>query len=112
MIDGQLGNDPTYYLKSAELALSDVLPGVDDIREIITFSSLLDTPEFDPDSPEWQNAISRVYLGIHWIFDATEGIKLGNDIVRNINASRFQAVPEPSTWALGLISAMGCELLV
>ena len=30
--------------------------------------------------PEWENAISRIYLGIHWIFDATEGIKLGRDV--------------------------------
>lgn len=27
-----------------------------------------------------QNNISRVYLGVHWKFDATEGAKLGKDI--------------------------------
>jgi hypothetical protein len=27
-----------------------------------------------------ENADSRIYLGIHWIFDADEGIAIGNDI--------------------------------
>jgi hypothetical protein len=26
---------------------------------------------------EWENAQSRIYLGIHWHFDAVEGIKQG-----------------------------------
>ena len=30
--------------------------------------------------PEYENAISRIYLGIHWNFDATEGIKLGRQV--------------------------------
>jgi hypothetical protein len=30
-----------------------------------------------------ENARSRIYLGIHWAFDATEGIKLGNSIADN-----------------------------
>ena len=29
---------------------------------------------------EWGNAISRLYLGIHWRFDSTDGIALGNKV--------------------------------
>jgi hypothetical protein len=49
---------------------------------------------------EWENAISRVYLGVHWSFDATEGIKLGNNIGDYAFANFLTAVPEPSTYAL------------
>lgn len=49
---------------------------------------------------EWENAISRIYLGVHWSFDATEGIKLGNQIGEYAFANFLTAVPEPSTYAL------------
>jgi PAP2 superfamily len=32
------------------------------------------------DSAEMENAESRVYMGVHWEFDARDGIKMGNDI--------------------------------
>jgi hypothetical protein len=32
------------------------------------------------DDAEYLNAESRIYLGIHWEFDATEGIKLGHQV--------------------------------
>jgi hypothetical protein len=28
----------------------------------------------------WENAYSRIYLGIHWIFDAEEGVRTGNNV--------------------------------
>ena len=40
--------------------------------------------------------MSRVYMGVHWIFDAEDGIQLGNDIADWVGANAFQAVPEPS----------------
>jgi PAP2 superfamily/PEP-CTERM motif len=46
---------------------------------------------------EYENAISRVYLGIHWEFDAIDGINLGNDIADWVTGNYFQAVPEPSS---------------
>jgi hypothetical protein len=49
---------------------------------------------------EWENAISRIYLGVHWSFDATEGIKLGNQIADFTFDNYLTAVPEPSTYAL------------
>jgi hypothetical protein len=56
-------------------------------------------------SPEGENGMSRVYLGVHWIFDQRDGITLGNSIANYVAANHFQAVPEPSTLAL-----CGCAL--
>ncbi len=49
---------------------------------------------------EWENAISRVYLGVHWSFDATEGVNLGNQIGNYAFGNFLTAIPEPSTYAL------------
>lgn len=49
---------------------------------------------------EWENAISRVYLGVHWSFDATAGVNLGNQIGDFAFANFLTPVPEPSTYAL------------
>jgi hypothetical protein len=32
------------------------------------------------DEAMWENALSRIYLGIHWRFDATEGVALGEAV--------------------------------
>lgn len=49
---------------------------------------------------EQENAFSRVYLGVHWSFDATAGVTLGNEIGNYAFANFLTAVPEPSTYAL------------
>ena len=51
---------------------------------------------------EWENGMSRIYMGVHWIFDAEDGIKLGNDIADWVSANAFQAIPEPT--AAGLLA--------
>jgi hypothetical protein len=40
-----------------------------------------------------ENALSRLYLGIHWRFDATEGIVQGNAIADYVFAHALQATP-------------------
>jgi hypothetical protein len=60
------------------------------------------------DSPEGENGMSRVYLGIHWIFDQQDGITLGNAIAEYAAAHYFQPVPEPSTVLFALIAAIAC----
>jgi hypothetical protein len=55
-------------------------------------------------SPEGENGTSRIYLGIHWIFDQRDGIVLGNDVAAYVFAHDFQAVPEPTSVALLLSS--------
>ena len=58
-------------------------------------------------SPEGEVATSRIYLGIHWIFDQVDGTYLGNDVAGYVFANRFQLIPEPSAIALGLLAAIG-----
>jgi hypothetical protein len=63
--------------------------------------------EVSDDSPEGENGISRIYLGIHWIFDQRDGVTLGNNVASYVNGHYFQAVPEPSLIALGLMASLG-----
>ena len=44
---------------------------------------------------EGENGMSRVYLGVHWLFDQQDGIALGNAIAQYAAGHYFQAVPEP-----------------
>jgi hypothetical protein len=98
-IDGVLGNDPVYTLTSQEA-------GAGDPRDFTTFTQtgLLDVGT--ENSPEGENGMSRVYLGVHWIFDQRDGITLGHDIAEHVAANHFQAVPEPSTLGLAAIALL------
>jgi len=55
-------------------------------------------------SPEGENGMSRVYLGIHWIFDQRDGMTLGRNIASYVFANDFQAVPEPATIVFALFA--------
>ncbi len=41
---------------------------------------------------EEENGQSRIYLGIHWSFDKTEGIRQGRRIADHVYANAFQRV--------------------
>ncbi|MGH6936663.1 MAG: vanadium-dependent haloperoxidase, partial [Methylocella sp.] len=41
---------------------------------------------------EWDNAQSRIYNGIHWHFDAEEGIKQGNKVAKYVFDHAFRPV--------------------
>lgn len=43
--------------------------------------------------PEEENGQSRIYLGIHWSFDKTQGISLGNIIGNYVYDHAFQPLP-------------------
>jgi hypothetical protein len=58
-------------------------------------------------SPEGENAMSRIYLGIHWLFDQQDGTALGNAIAEYAASHYFVAVPEPSLIALGWMASLG-----
>lgn len=68
-------DDFTFRLTSAEV------PGV--TRHYTRFSQAAQ-----------ENADSRIWLGVHWRFDQTEGQKLGADIARYIAARKFLPVVE------------------
>ena len=38
--------------------------------------------EFTLDCAERENADSRVFMGMHWVFDADDGIHMGNQVAR------------------------------
>ena len=63
-------------------------------------------------SPEGENFMSRVYLGVHWIFDQADGMELGRNIAGDIFAHHFQplstsaSVPEPATFALAFFASI------
>ena len=42
---------------------------------------------------EWENAESRIWLGIHWQRDADDGIALGNGIADYVYANSLKALP-------------------
>ncbi len=42
---------------------------------------------------EWDNAQSRLYLGIHWQFDASKGIEQGNQVANFVFQNAFRPVP-------------------
>ena len=58
-------------------------------------------------TPDGENGISRVFLGIHWLFDQQGGLQLGHNIANFVSGNYFQAVPEPSAMMLALIAAGG-----
>lgn len=73
---------------------SDELPGV--TRTYNYFSEMTD-----------ENAWSRIYLGVHWDFDATVGIDVGNGVADYVSTTAFAQVPEPSSLVLlGLVSTI------
>jgi len=71
-----------------------------------TFNSFTQSGVLDvgtENSPEGENGTSRIYLGIHWIFDQRDGITLGNNIASYVANNHFQAIPEPSTLSLAAV---------
>jgi hypothetical protein len=112
--DAMFGADPvngTYSLTSQEFAENGV-PGMSRDFKTFTMTQPLDVGvEVLDDSPEGENGISRVYLGIHWLFDQQDGIALGNAIAHYAAANHFQAVPEPGTIALGWLALVGVGLI-
>jgi hypothetical protein len=58
-------------------------------------------------SAAWENAMSRVWLGVHFEWDARDGNHLGTQVGDWIFANNLQAVPEPGTSALMLTSLGG-----
>jgi hypothetical protein len=83
-------------------------------RQFSTFIQTGNPQDMDlgmENSPEGENFASRVYLGVHWIFDQRDGMELGRNIADYIFANDFkslapaQNIPEPATITLMLVAA-------
>jgi hypothetical protein len=55
-------------------------------------------------SPEGENSMSRIYLGVHWRVDQEDGQALGRAVADFVAANFFQEVPEPSSLGLGALA--------
>ena len=104
--DASIGIDPVaaqYMLTSQEAGSG----GVGSMSGARMFDSFTQTGILDigtENSPEGENGTSRIYLGIHWIFDQRDGITLGNNVASYVFAHEFAAVPEPGTIGLALLA--------
>jgi hypothetical protein len=55
-------------------------------------------------SPEGENSMSRVYLGVHWRMDQEDGQALGRAVAQYVASNFFQPVPEPTAISLGTLA--------
>jgi hypothetical protein len=95
-IDGIIGNDPTFTLHSSEA-------GSGGTRDYVRFTQAGPIGPGLENSPEGENSMSRIYLGIHWRMDQEDGAALGRTVADYVASHYFQAVPEPCTLLLTLL---------
>lgn len=104
--DSAVGVDPVtgqYTLHSSE-------PGSGGARNYVRFTQVGPLAPGAENSPEGENGMSRIYLGIHWLFDQEDGMALGNAVAQYVASHYFQAVPEPTSGLLLLLLGTGLGL--
>ena len=101
--DALIGADPV----TAQFELNSNEAGSGGPRNYDSFTQVGPLGPGMENSPEGENGMSRIYLGLHWLFDQQDGIALGNAIAQYAASNHFQAVPEPSAIALGILAAIG-----
>jgi hypothetical protein len=53
-------------------------------------------------------ADSRLYGGIHWVYDNEDGLSLGRALGQHVFATQLRPIPEPGTWVLLVFGLVGC----
>jgi hypothetical protein len=100
--DASIGIDPVtgqYTLTSSE-------PGAGDPRNYVRFTQVGDIGPGLENSPEGENSMSRIYLGVHWRMDQEDGQALGRAVAEYVAANYFQAVPEPAACCLAAMALL------
>lgn len=54
----------------------------------------------------WENAMSRVYLGVHYYFDSLDGNILGYDVAEWVFANNLQPVPAPGLGGMMMLGGV------
>jgi hypothetical protein len=98
--DASIGFD----LVTGQYTLHSTEPGGGDSRDFVRFTQVGDVGPGMENSPEGENTMSRVYLGVHWRMDQEDGQALGRAVAQYVAANYFQAVPEPSGVALAALA--------
>ena len=104
--DAAIGADPV----TAQYTLTSNEEGSGGPRNYVRFTQVGPLGPGLENSPEGENGMSRIYLGVHWLFDQEDGMALGNAIAEYAASHYFQAVPEPATVVLVMLSVFGMGL--
>jgi hypothetical protein len=99
--DALVGADPV----TAQYTLHSIEEGSGGARNYVRFTQVGPIGPGLENSPEGENGMSRIYLGIHWRMDQEDGIALGRAVADYVASHYFQAVPEPGTLLLTLLGA-------
>ncbi|MDZ4656199.1 MAG: vanadium-dependent haloperoxidase [Bythopirellula sp.] len=101
--DAAFGADPL----SLDYTLYSNEPNSGGPRDYVRFTQVAPLTVGTEDSPEGENGMSRVYLGVHWLFDQQHGIALGNAIAEYAGGHYFRAIPEPASLSIALLGVIG-----
>lgn len=110
--NGVIDADGKFTLNSAEFNASGIANMTRQFNTFIQTGNPADLNVGTENSPEGENNMSRLYLGVHWIFDQRDGMELGRDIADYIFAHNFQSlapaenIPEPSALVLTLLTCV------
>ena len=100
--DALVGADPV----TTQYTLNSIEAGSGSTRNYSRFTQVGPLGPGLENSPEGENSMSRIYLGIHWRMDQEDGAALGRAVANYVAANYFQAVPEPGTSLLTLLGAV------
>jgi membrane-associated phospholipid phosphatase len=106
--DAAVGDD----LATAMYTLYSTEAGGGDSRDYTRFTQDGPLGPGIENSPEGENTMSRVYLGVHWRMDQEDGQALGRAVADYVAANYFQAVPEPGTFVFVLAGLVGMTRVI
>jgi hypothetical protein len=100
--DALRGADPV----TTQYTLNSTEPGGGGSRNYEHFTQIGPIGPGLENSPEGENSMSRIYMGVHWRMDQEDGQAIGRAVADFVAARYFQAVPEPGTVVLTLFGTM------
>jgi hypothetical protein len=100
--DAAIGVDPV----TGQYTLSSTEPGGGGSRDYVRFTQVGPMGPGLENSPEGENSMSRIYLGVHWRMDQEDGQAVGRAVAEYVADHYFQAVPEPGAAALLLLGVV------